>query len=147
MYHGLIVEDTYSTPAIGDTIAVSGVKLFCRLQIIRINVGDIRDLVVVQRFQKIVFDHFLDHIIGWTDDVIDDCSGLYLRVHNLIGLKFIVNNGDAGFFLKLIQNIRINVFSPVVDDQRVGIGGSCRVFFFTAGNRKNGEQECGSQYN
>ena len=68
----------------------------------------------------IILDHTLDHIVRRADHIVGNGAGLHLRVHDLIGFVFFINYLDTGFFFKDIQNIRIQIFAPVVDNYLFG---------------------------
>ena len=93
-------------------------------------------MVEIDRLQHVIGQHLGNHIIGRTDQVILRSAGRNLRVHDLIGLEFFVDNLDSGLFFKIRDHIRIHIFSPVVDDNLF------LIFCLCDRSGKNGKYGC-----
>ena len=102
----------------------------------------IRNIVIIDLCQKIVFNHLLNHVIGGADNIIFGCAGLNFGKHDFIGFEFIINYLDSRLLLKHGDGIGIYVFSPVVNnDFPVGAGRRSRA----AGRKGKDSQGQGEQ--
>ena len=77
------------------------------------------NVVKINLRQQVIFDHPLDHIIRRAYDIVGDGTGLNLRIHDLVRLILLVDNIDAGLFLKHLNSLRVDIFAPVVDDHLI----------------------------
>ena len=80
--------------------------MFLMFDIIKINLG-----------KQIIFQSFAESYSRLTDHIVSDRTGTDLRIKNLVCLKFFIDHIDSRFFFKDRQDLRINVFAPVIDNQ------------------------------
>ena len=137
IYQSLIIDDSYSSPAVGNTVLVAGIVSGSLLIILGTDVFlGIGDLVIIQFLDQVVFNHFLYHVIGRTYHIISGRTSFYLGIHDLVGLELIVDHFDSGLFFEHGDRIGIDIFTPVVDDDFT---------VFTTGGRgpAAGQSSCG----
>ena len=113
--HGVVVKDADGSPQIGDCMRRIRIKFLYGIQINRINVGNIGDIIIVNFQKQAIVQHFLDHIFRRTDHIPVCRTVGDDRIHILIGVKSLVIDLDTGLFFKHVNDVFINVFTPVID--------------------------------
>ena len=78
----------------------------------------IGDVIVIEFGQHVLFNQLRDHIIGGDNDVVIHAAHTELGIEGLIALCGDIIDSDSGFFLKLVDQGFIDVFTPAahVDD-------------------------------
>src|SRR5690606_23743066 len=63
-------------------------------------------------------------VVGGHHHVVATLAGGQLAVEGIVGIKYVVNDLDAGFLLEIGQGVRSNVIGPVIDFDHpvVGLG-------------------------
>ena len=74
---------------------------------------------MIQLLHQAFFHHLGNHIFTGNGDVVGCAALLYFRIHGFIGVKGIVLDLDTSFFSKLSQQLRIDIVTPVVNDQLI----------------------------
>ena len=139
-----VIDYADTAPGIGDGIEIIGVirqipKAF-------VNVLIIRNVRKVQRFEHILFNEFLYHVVRGNDNVKGGTAGLQLGVHTLVTVKgHIVDFNIRIRFFKCFDHVKAvvgavgNILSPVVKIDRNRFvskdGGGY------GGQKKRGEEE------
>ena len=72
----------------------------------------IGDMVVIERLEHILVDKSRNGVIGRNNDVI--ACGLDARIQVFVGIKGVVDNLDAGFRLEPVDQVGVDVLTPVV---------------------------------
>ncbi len=91
------------------------IKFLYGIQINRINVGNIGDIIIVNFQKQAIVQHFLDHIFRRTDHI-PVCRAVGDDgIHVFVGVKSLVIDLDTGLFFKHVNDVFINVFTPVID--------------------------------
>ena len=72
----------------------------------------IGDMVVIERLEHILVDKARDGVVGRDDNVI--ARGLDARIQVFVGIKGVVDNLDAGFLLEPVDEVGVDVLTPVV---------------------------------
>ena len=116
-----VVEDAYRAPGVGDGIFVLRVKCLRHLDVPVADVLVVRDVVEVDLGQEVVLNHLLDHVVRGADHVVGDGSGLDDGIHFLVGLKHVVGDVDSRLLLEVFDDGIVDVFTPVVDIELVGV--------------------------
>ena len=83
------------------------------MSIFAVNQRIIRDITEVQLLEHAFVNHAGNHVIRRDNDVVT--LALQAGVQSLIGLEGVVNNMDAGFVLKLLEQIGVDILPPVVN--------------------------------
>ena len=95
------------------------VKRLRKLPEMLIHIGSIRNIIKIDREQFIFLTKLLQNIIGRTDYIIVHNICLIFHIHFFRGLIFFIQDLDAGFFLKRIDDGRIQIISVVKNNQRI----------------------------
>lgn len=74
---------------------------------------------MIQGEQHVVLNHALDHVVRGEGHVVGGAALFQLDVHFLVGGKAHVVDLDAGFFLKEVDHLWVDVVLPVVDGDGV----------------------------
>ena len=61
--------------------------------------------------------HLVDHVFTRDGNIVGRSTLLDLGIHGFVGVKGLVLDLDSCFFCKLSQEFRIDIVSPVVDNQ------------------------------
>ena len=124
-----VVDQAHRAPGVGDGILVFRVVGLVAEGLV--DILEVRDIGKVDRLKHILGNELRDHIIRRNDHIIRRAAGFELRVHRLVGVKRQIVDLDAGFFLKLVNDVHAvigavrDVLSPVVDGDLV-FGGKRR---------------------
>ena len=62
-----------------------------------------------------ILHHFLNHIVGRANHIVNNPSGLNNGIHFFVCLKGIVNHLDSRLFFKELRNFRVYILSRIVD--------------------------------
>ena len=119
IHHGLVIEDTYRSPAVWHGVLVLRVELPGLIHISIADIPDIWDVVKINLCQQVIFYHSLYHVVGRADHVISNGAGLDLGIHDLVGLVFLIDDLDPRLFLEHGDSLRVHIFSPIVDNHLI----------------------------
>ena len=72
----------------------------------------IRNMIVVERLEHILVDKARNRVVGRDNDVI--ARGLDARIQVFVGIEGVVDNLNAGFLLELVDEVGVDVLTPVV---------------------------------
>ena len=100
-------------------IFVFRVKCLRKFPEMFVYIGSIRNIVKVDRKKFIFCTKLFQNIIGRTDYIIVHNICLIFHIHFFRGLIFFIQDLDAGFFLKRIDDGRIQIISVVKNNQRI----------------------------
>ena len=113
-----------------------------------VEVAVVLELGAVQRLEETGFGLCRAESGAGHHDVVAGVACHQLGIERLVGLKGVVVNLDAGFFLKGSNHALRNVVGPVVDIEHFFFGRRCghrcagsrcwRFFFFAAGGKGQG---------
>ena len=81
------------------------------------------DLGLVQLFNQMLIHHLSNHVFTRYSNIVGGSPLLDLGVHGFVGIKGIILHLNSGFFCEFLEQVWIDIISPVVDDQLVAILG------------------------
>ena len=119
VHHGGIINDAGGTEHVGHSVGI--LRIVIRIHIFLIDLFEVRDIVVVQRLEHPLGDHFRHHVIRRNDHIVVGCTGLELGVHGFVGVKGSIVHLDAGELLKRRHHIHAvvrtvgDILAPVVN--------------------------------
>ena len=76
---------------------------------------------MIQLFYQAFFHHLGNHIFTGNSNVVGCAALLHFCIHGFIRVKGIVLDLDTSFLSKLSQQLRINIVTPVVNDQLIAL--------------------------
>ena len=76
---------------------------------------------MIQLLYQAFFHHLGNHIFTGNSNVVGCAALLHFRIHGFIGVKGIVLDLDTSFLSKLSQQLRIDIVTPVVNDQLIAL--------------------------
>ena len=139
-----VIQKSQGPVKIGNRVGVILVIGFGESQNICIQIFVVIHGFVIQRKNLSFLDQFLHHILGGTDDIIGNGTGLVLCVHFFRAFVFFILDSNAGFFLELFESILIDILSVVENRQRFSLAGRGVVVSAggKAGNAKREDKSC-----
>ena len=72
----------------------------------------IRNMIVVERLEHILVDKARNRVVRRDNDVV--ACGLDARIQVFVGIKGVVNDLDAGFLLELVDEVGVDILTPVI---------------------------------
>ena len=114
--HAGIVDDAKCAPGIRNGVLV--LRIIGQILEPRVDLFKIGNIIVIEFGQHVLFNQLRDHIIGGDNHVVIHAAHTELRIEGLIALCGDIIDSDSGFFLKLVDQGFIDVFTPAahVDD-------------------------------
>ena len=85
------------------------------LRDLRPQVGEVRDLRLVELLHDARLDQPREVAVGGDDDVIAGAAGQQLRLHHLLGIVDVVDDLDAGLLGEVVEHAFADIVGPVVD--------------------------------
>ena len=123
VHHGGVVDDAHGAPGIGD-----GVLVLRIIGQVFEAVGDlfkVGDVAVVQFREHILLNELGDHVVGGDDDVVVPGAAFQQGVEGLVALRRLIVDHDAGLFLKLGDQLLVDILAPAAHiDHGLGVGGA-----------------------
>ena len=119
VHHGGVINDAGGAEHIGHGVGI--LRIVIRIHVFLIDLFEVRDIVVVQRLEHPLGDHFCHHVIRRNDHIVVGCAGLELCVHGLVGVEGGVIHLDAGELFKGRHHVHAvvravgDVLAPVID--------------------------------
>ena len=112
----LVVDYADGSPTIRHGVFVAGIKRLCLIEKFFADIFfGVGQFVEVERLQKIVANHFLNHVIGRADNVVMNGTFRHARIHALVGVEFVKHDVNAGLLLKSLEHFGIEIVAPTVD--------------------------------
>ena len=111
-----IIDDTDVLPEIGHAVGIVRI-----VEEILHAVGQLIQVIddgLVDGLEHVFLDQALDHIIAGDQDIIGD-TGHQLGIQFLIGGEVRIGDVDVVFLLKIIDDLFVDIFAPVVDIELV----------------------------
>ena len=82
------------------------------MRVFLVNQLHIRNMIVVERLEHILVDKARNRVVGRDNDVV--ARGLDARIQVFVGIKGVVDNLDAGFIFELVDEVGVDVLTPVI---------------------------------
>ena len=110
IHHGGVVDNAQGAPGVGDGVLVVGIE--GQVLVLLADLLIVGDLAVIQLLEPVFLDQPGDHIVRGDNHIVVDAAGLKLGVELLIGGSGIVVYLDTGFFLKLCNQVGVDILAP-----------------------------------
>src|SRR5690554_1727831 len=115
-----VVAITVGAPQVRQGELAARVHLFQIIHQVRVEVGHVRQLAVVQRYERLGRNLLGYVVVGGHHQVITGTARQQGRFQHLVAVIYVVDNLDAGFFGELRQGVLGDVVRPVVDTHFLG---------------------------
>ncbi len=118
-----VEADAGRAPHVHDTVLVARVVAGSALQQLRVEVGEVRQLRLVELPEYARLDLALEEVGARHHDVVARVAGEQLGLEHLVAVEHVVADLDPGLLLEVLDHGRVDVVRPVVDVEDLVLGG------------------------
>ena len=110
-----VVADAGRAPHVVDGVLVAGIVGGEALRDLRPDIGEVRQLRLVELLENAGLDLALEEIGGRHHHVVAGFAGQQLGLQRVVGIEGVVADLDAGLLGEILEHRRSDVVRPVVD--------------------------------